>query len=61
MLHLAVIDRVGGLANYLLLQEDARLFDLVMVAMQGEGIASKEAQVEAAAKARAAAARAKRR
>lgn len=61
MLHLAVIDRVGGLANYLLLQEDARLFDLVLIAMQGEGLAASEAKVERQAKERAAAARARRR
>lgn len=36
MAEIAIIDRVGGLANYRLLCEDARLFDLFVIAMRGE-------------------------
>ena len=36
MAEIAIIDRVGGLANYRLLCEDARLYDLFIVAMRGE-------------------------
>lgn len=54
MNEVAIIDRVGGLLNYRELCEDARLYDLFVVAMQGEAQAAKEARLEAEAKARAA-------
>lgn len=54
MTEIVIIDRVGGLQNYLLLKEDARLFDLFVLALWGEADAAKTARIEAEAKANAA-------
>lgn len=54
MEEIVIIDRVGGLANYRLLREDARLFDLFMIALQGEADAQRIARLESEAKNRAA-------
>lgn len=54
MVEVAIIDRVGGLQNYRLLCEDARLYELFIVAMQGEAQAARERELEAEAARRAA-------
>lgn len=54
MAEIVLIDRVGGLQNFRLLCEDARLYDLYVVALQGEARAATDARLEAEAKARAA-------
>lgn len=51
---IVMIDRVGGLANYLLLVEDARLYDLFVIAMRGEADAQRIQALERSAKTRTA-------
>lgn len=44
---IAVMDRVGGWLAYQALCEDARAYDLVLVAMAGEADAARIRQLEA--------------
>lgn len=41
------MDRVGGYASYLALLQDARAYDLVVVAIKGEADAAKVQHMEA--------------
>lgn len=47
-----MIDRVGGLLNYRLLEQDRDLYDLFVAAMLGEADARRVAKTEADVKAK---------
>ena len=53
MSEIVMIDRVGGLANYRLLLDDARLYDLFVAAIMGEAEAAKLMRVQAESQAKA--------
>lgn len=48
MTDVAFIQWCGGMVNFLLLREDARLFDLFVIAWQGEAEANRIRQMQKA-------------
>lgn len=49
MERIVVMDRVGGYGDLLLLEADARAYDLVVIALRGEAEAAKIRELEARA------------